>query len=108
MFMLKQQCSNRFQWKQEECIRDGNGLLPWMQVQEFRPTVWAECTKRKVLLSVRANQTFGSGTSPWAHILVCIEAAVFCVPIYAHSMPVFVLWLVVIEVVPGLPRVVEV
>lgn len=73
MFMLKQQCSNRFQWKQEECIRDGNGLLPWMQVQEFRPTVWADCMKRKLLLSVRANQTFGSGTCPSAHMLVCTE-----------------------------------
>lgn len=40
MFMLKRQCGNRFQWKSEECIRDENGSLPRMRVQEFRPVVW--------------------------------------------------------------------
>lgn len=37
MFMLKRQCGNRFQWKSQECIRDENGSLPWMQVQESAP-----------------------------------------------------------------------
>lgn len=85
MFMLKRQCSNRFQWKEEECIRDGNGSLPWMRVQEFRPTVWDDCMRRKLLLSVRANQAWGDSTSLCARASVCAEAALFHVPIYAHS-----------------------
>lgn len=77
MFMLKRQCGNRFQWKEKECIRDGNGSLPRMQVQEFRPMVWDDCVKRKLLLLVGENQACGNCTPLRARASVCIDAVLF-------------------------------